>query len=170
MSRSRFKQEMITHDAGTTRSVVEAFKVGATAPVLVSPSIITGWDFPYDTCRYQIITKIGFPDSRSVVEKARAKIDKEYGCHIAMNNLIQTAGRGVRAPDDYCETFIIDDHWDWFKNKYRRFAPRWFQDSWSRHTGVPDVSQMPKPENDGDGALMTSNDDDDDDDDGEVPW
>jgi Rad3-related DNA helicase len=57
-----------------------------------------------------------------------------------MVTLVQASGRGCRAPDDRCETFVVDDQVEWFMTKYRRFAPRWFLDAY-----VPNVVVTPRP-------------------------
>ena len=126
---SHHRDCMISHDKQNTKAMVDRFKSSEPPSILVSPSMVTGWDFPYDQCRWQIIGKVPFPDGRSKVAVARNKIDPDYGCYQAMQALIQACGRGVRAEDDFCETFIIDDHWEWFRDKYKVMMPKWFKDS-----------------------------------------
>lgn len=138
MESSRYSSIMLFHDRHTARSVVERFKSAPAPCILVSPSMSTGYDFPYDACRYQIIGKVAFPDTRAPVMRARCKRDKEYASFLAMTDLIQAAGRGVRAEDDWCETFILDDNVQWFMNKFGKFAPRWFKDAYRKKKFVPD--------------------------------
>jgi Rad3-related DNA helicase len=97
----------------------------------------TGVDFPYDQCRYQIIAKVPFPDTRNKVMAARTKEDPTYAHYIAMQTLVQMSGRGMRAADDACETIIVDDHAKWFIPKWRIFAPRWFMESFMSVNMVP---------------------------------
>jgi hypothetical protein len=40
---------------------VATFKRRKAPAFLVSPSMTTGWDFPYDQCRWQIIAKVPIP-------------------------------------------------------------------------------------------------------------
>ena len=94
--------------------------------LLVSPSIGTGYDFPYEDCQYQIIGKLPFPDTRSAVMKERCKEDKEFQHYFTMMQLVQMCGRGMRAEDDICENLIIDDNFIWMINRYGYFAPEWF--------------------------------------------
>lgn len=136
---SSFRDYMLMHETRTARDVVEVFKRGDPPLVLISPSMTTGWDFPYDACRYQIIAKIPFPDTRNKVMAQRTKEDKTYGHYIAMQTLVQACGRGMRASDDLCETIIVDDHARWFIPKWRNFAPRWFMESYQS------VPMLPKP-------------------------
>lgn len=140
MEHSQYRAYMVTHDRRNTRAKVEEFKRMKAPAILVSPSLDTGWDFPYDQCEYQVIAKIPFPDSRSPVYSARQRDDKDYGQFVAMVTLVQAAGRGVRAPDDRCQTFIVDDQADWFVRKNRRFAPKWFMDAYE-----PNVVVTPPP-------------------------
>lgn len=126
LQRSEFRERMVTHDREDTARQVEAFKRADGPLVLVSPSVTTGYDFPHDECRFQIIGKVPFPDSRDPITERRSVLDPTYPAYVAMQELVQAVGRGMRAKDDWCETFIIDDHARWFLKKFKSFAPRWF--------------------------------------------
>lgn len=117
--------------------VVEGFKAQLAPGALVSPAVMTGFDFPMGECEYQIVAKIPFPDQRARIQKARAKKDKHYGAYLAMQSLVQACGRGVRSERDRCETFIVDDHAEWVVYKYRAFAPKWWHAAYRKRTGVP---------------------------------
>jgi Rad3-related DNA helicase len=128
-SHSRFLRYMMSHNRKDVVEVVQKFRESAPPKVLVSPAVTTGFDFPYTDCEFQILGKVPYPDTRNVITKARADRDKEYAPYIAMQQIIQASGRGCRAEDDFCETFIIDDNIQWFLRKYHKFAPQWFLDS-----------------------------------------
>ena len=116
--------------------------------LLISPALSTGFDFPGDSCRYQIIGKVPFPDTRSKVLKAREKIDKDYGPYVAMQQIVQMCGRGMRSADDWCENFIIDDNWTWFITVYKGFAPAWFLNGCRFVNSIPpplDVGHVSSP-------------------------
>lgn len=120
---------MLLHTSRDRRRAIETFKRRSDGVILVSPSVEEGEDFPYDQCRYQIIAKIPFPDTRDPVMKARVDSDRSYGNYLAAQSVQQAVGRGMRGPKDWCETFIVDDHWAWFRNaaqfpKYFRSAFR----------------------------------------------
>lgn len=134
---SEFADSMIAHDTATTRTAVEKFKASGPGTILVSPSITTGWDFPYSDCEYQIVLKVPFPDSREPVMQARTLQDKDYPAYLAMQQLVQAVGRGMRAADDQCETFVVDDHAQWFLRKYRHLAPRWFFAAYRTSETIP---------------------------------
>ena len=126
LNNSRFRGYMITHQRRDARAKLEAFKSAKAPAILVSPSMDTGIDLPGDYCRWQIICKVPFPDSRSPVYAARHKDDKEYGLHVTATTIVQASGRIVRSPSDWGETFIVDDQIEWVVSKYRRFFPQWW--------------------------------------------
>jgi Rad3-related DNA helicase len=66
--------------------------------------------------------------------------DKDYAGYLAMQKLVQACGRGMRGPEDWCETLIIDDTFaDYFFKYNRKHSPRWFQDA------VEYVDVFPEP-------------------------
>lgn len=123
---SKHRGIMLVHDTKTARRVVREFKEAEPPRLLVSPSVTTGFDFPYEAARFQIVAKIPFPDASGPVMKARTKLDKSYPMFVAMTTLVQMAGRIVRAEDDVGITYILDGQARWFIPRFKRFAPRWF--------------------------------------------
>ncbi len=138
---SEFHHKMITHNSHTTSSVIQEYKTSRDNLVLVSPSVVTGYDFPYEECEYQVIGKVPFPDQRRKVDKERKELDPDFGMVLAMQQLVQAAGRGVRAQDDKCETFVIDDHWGWFIKKYGHLAPKSFLDAVGKSGCIPQAGE-----------------------------
>lgn len=126
--RSRHRDILMTHTSKDSRRTIERFRTSAAPSILVSPSVEEGFDFPGELCRYQIVLKVPFIDGRSPLAKARKKSDKDYPSYVAALALVQMVGRGMRSDDDYCETFILDDHWSWFRNKVK--FPEWFKRAW----------------------------------------
>lgn len=126
--RSKYRDLFLTHDSQSTRETIARFKSAAAPAVLVSPSVEAGVDFPDDECRYQIILKVPFIDGSNPVTKERARSDKRYLNYVAALSLVQMVGRGMRSKRDLCESFILDDHWRWFKDT-AHFAP-WFKAAW----------------------------------------
>lgn len=139
LDHSEYAQSMILNETKNTKWCVERFKQSSAPCILVSPSITTGYDFPYSECLWQIIGKLPFPDNRAKVIKARMENDKKYSNYITMQVLIQMSGRGMRAEDDLCETFVIDDNFQWFMEYNKQFAPKWFRDAvvWASYNPPP---------------------------------
>lgn len=118
---SRHRKVMMTHKSGGDMvRQIERFKRALPGTILVSPSVVTGYDFPGDECRWQIMSKIPFPSMKDGAFKARTALDKELPMHQACVTIAQAYGRGVRSPDDWCEMYIPDDQikWFWFKNQH----------------------------------------------------
>jgi Rad3-related DNA helicase len=141
-ARSKHRDIMITHTSRTTRDAVARFRQAKAPCVIVSPSLEEGYDFPDDQCRYQIIAKVPFVDSRSAIMRARAKSDKGYLNYLTVLSLIQQTGRGMRAESDMCENFIVDDHIAWFWHAAKAMFPRWFKAAWRSEATVPPAMAM----------------------------
>lgn len=142
LKHSRNASVMLAPTPKTTAREVLRFKSMNAPAVLVSPALSTGYDFPYGECGYQIIGKIAFPDTRSPVMKERCERDKELSSYLAMQELVQSSGRGIRAVDDKCEIFIVDDNIKWFLFKNKHLSPKWFVDSYQSGMVIPQPFQL----------------------------
>lgn len=137
---SEHRDIMITHDSANTRETVQQFKRATGPCILVSPSIVTGYDFPDDECRFNIIGKVPQMQVKDPIMQARKAADEEYPLYMAMQKLVQAAGRGMRGPNDWCETFIVDDHfYQWFMRRAKKHAPKWFM------AAIEHYEQYPEP-------------------------
>ncbi len=139
---SKLNTHMISHKRRDTELMVKKFKLAEPPLILVSPSMATGWDFPDDECRFQIIGKLPYPDTRGQIMKARTESDRDYTSYIAMQQLVQACGRGVRSEDDWCETFVIDDNIKWFIPNYKDMAPEWFREAYVSRRVIPKAIQQ----------------------------
>lgn len=142
MMNSRYMRNMIDHQAKGVESAVKLFKRAKAPAYLVSPSVTTGFDFPYEDSSFQIIGKIAYPDSGSRLIKERSKTDKNYNSYVAMQQLVQTCGRSMRAADDFCENIIIDDNITWFIRRHGHFAPKWFTEAFTTRNSVPKAPEL----------------------------
>lgn len=137
MENSRYSQHMVTHQRKDTESVVRAFKRAKAPTILVSPSMATGWDFPDDECRWQVIVKLPFPDTRGEIMKARSNQDKDYLSYVVMQQLIQACGRGVRSETDWCETYLLDNNIQWFLKNNEHLCVEWFKGAYKVNPIIP---------------------------------
>lgn len=127
---SRHRDLMLFHERGDAQLGVDALKAHHGPAILVSPSIMTGIDLPGEECRWQVIAKLPLPDNRGPIMQARIAVDADYSWYVAMQDIEQAVGRGMRAEDDWCETLIADDTWGaWFVRRARAFATQDFLDS-----------------------------------------
>jgi ATP-dependent DNA helicase DinG len=131
LENSRYSSRMLSHKSKDRAEVVQKFKESSEPLVLVSPSVDTGYDFPYNECEFQIISKVPFADNRAKIIKRRMESDKQFSNYMTAQTLVQMTGRGMRAEDDQCETLIVDDNIQWFVNQNWNHFPKWWLDSYS---------------------------------------
>lgn len=122
---------LISHTSANRQRVLNYFESDSNPLVLVSPSMSEGVDLPYDKCRFQIIYKIPFPYLGDKQINQRQKRDKRWYAYKTVMTIMQAYGRGMRAEDDYCTTYILDkDILMLFKSPlYRSLLPDFFKEA-----------------------------------------
>lgn len=121
---------MILHHKGESAAhAVMRYLNGPDNAVLVSPSIMTGFDFKYGKAEFQILPKLPFPNTQSNIMRARIRNTPRYWDHLTMQLFVQACGRIVRAWDDRGETFVTDTNVEWWYRANRDLAPDWFDDA-----------------------------------------
>lgn len=137
LANSRWKGRMIGHDTRGRVAALDRFK-DTSGAILVSPSVGTGVDLPYDLCRWQVIAKLPFPDQGDPQVKKRMKevapgVPNPKGQNwynwITACNVVQAYGRGMRAEDDSCVTYLLDGNWQWFRHAVGGMLPGWFKEA-----------------------------------------
>ena len=94
--------------------------------VLISPSLHTGLDLKEDLSRFQIITKVPYPNkSDRWIDAKRNKVPEWYYWQTALK-LVQAYGRSVRSKDDWARTYILDSAFQYFLRRNREILPNWF--------------------------------------------
>lgn len=112
---SKYAAAIITHRqdsedfARALAKFKEAGRRGQFA-IMASPRMQEGVDLPDQLCRWGIIMKLPFPDSRDPLTKARAH-DPRYRLLVVAETIKQMCGRPVRGMGDFATTFVLDDHW-----------------------------------------------------------
>jgi len=128
---------MMLNASANTGTVVEQFKRESKPVVLVSPSIDTGFDFPYRSADWQIIAKVPFPVPTDPLVAARSLDDDNYHAKVAVSRLVQMTGRVMRAEDDMGETFILDDNVGYLVSHFKPYFPRWWREAFKRTGFIP---------------------------------
>jgi Rad3-related DNA helicase len=98
--------------------------------VLISPSMMEGFDFVDDLARWQAIIKV--PWSYLGDRQVAAKKDQnpEWYDTEAIKAIIQTCGRPVRSKTDHAVTYILDSDFSILWEKYgKRLFPKWWTDA-----------------------------------------
>jgi len=123
-------RNLMLHRRGVPAAViVRQFVSAPRGTVLISPSVTTGFDFPYQLCEFIVIAKLPFPNTQSYLVKARVKATPGYRDHLTTQTLVQGCGRGMRAADDQCEVAIVDGHARWWLEQASDLLPEWFAES-----------------------------------------
>ena len=94
--------------------------------VLISPSLHTGLDLRNNLSRFQIITKVPFPNKSDRWINAKRKEDEEWYYWQTALKLIQAYGRSVRSEEDWAKTYVLDSAFGYFVKKNQDILPRWF--------------------------------------------
>ena len=122
---------LISHTSANRERVLNHFEKSEDPLVLTSPSMSEGVDLPYDKCRFQVIYKVPFPYLGDEQVNMRMKRDRRWYAYKTVMTLMQAYGRGMRAEDDSCYTYILDGDIDiLFKSPlYRSLVPEFFKEA-----------------------------------------
>ncbi|MBR7049832.1 MAG: ATP-dependent DNA helicase, partial [Methanobrevibacter sp.] len=126
-----YNSRLVSHTPKNREQILNFFEKDENPLVLVSPSMSEGVDLPYDKCRFQIIYKIPFPYLGDKQVNMRMKRDKKWYAYKTVMTLMQAYGRGMRAEDDSCYTYIVDSDINMlFKSPmYRSLIPDFFKEA-----------------------------------------
>ena len=105
---------------------LEQHRASPQPTVLVSPSLREGVDLPDDFLRFQIITKMPYPDLGDPYTAARLARDQRWYALETAKALVQAYGRSCRNADDHGTTYILDAQYASFVQRYRALLPPWF--------------------------------------------
>jgi ATP-dependent DNA helicase DinG len=94
--------------------------------VLISPSLHTGLDLKEDLSRFQVITKVPYPNkSDRWINAKRDTVPEWYYWQTALK-LVQAYGRSIRSKDDWARTYILDSAFQYFLRRNSNILPHWF--------------------------------------------
>jgi Rad3-related DNA helicase len=80
--------------------------------VLATPSMTEGVDLPYEDCSFQIIMKVPFPSREDKQITTRSYRDHWWYPYQTVLTFAQAYGRGMRAADDRCTTYVLDEKFE----------------------------------------------------------
>ena len=106
--------------------IFEHTRSSAKSTVLISPSLHTGLDLKDGLSRFQIITKVPYPNKSDRWTNAKRNIDAGWYYWQTALKLIQAYGRSVRSKDDWARTYILDSAFGYFVKKNKDILPSWF--------------------------------------------
>jgi ATP-dependent DNA helicase DinG len=125
---------LLGHTPRNREYVLGEFEISKEPMILVSPSMSEGVDLPYEKCQFQVIYKIPFPYLGDKQINQRKDLDPKWYAYKTIMTLLQAYGRGMRAEDDYCETYILDGNFRMLLRNplYRDLVPSFFKEAIQR--------------------------------------
>ena len=128
-----------THDSENRDAALASWKREESNAVFVSVKMEEALDLRGDLCRWQVICKAPYPNTRDS-RVARRLEDDQWGWYYrtALRTVIQAAGRVVRAPDDYGATYLADSSLVDLFERARHDMPDWFAEQVDAMT-TPDL-------------------------------
>ena len=108
---------------------LEQHRASPQPTVLLSPSLREGVDLPDDLLRFQVITKMPYPDLGDPWTAARRARDPRWYAIETAKALLQTYGRACRHAEDFGITYVLDAQLGRFLQHYRPLLPEWFLDA-----------------------------------------
>jgi Rad3-related DNA helicase len=115
--------------AGGKASALDLHRASARPTVLVSPSLREGVDLPDDFLRFQVLTKLPYPDLGDPWTSLRQQRDPRWYAVETAKALLQAYGRSCRHADDQGVTYVLDAQFARFLQRYRVLLPEWFLDA-----------------------------------------
>jgi Rad3-related DNA helicase len=123
-------RRLILVDANLDRAgALVQHRVSPHATVLLSPSLREGVDLPDDFLRFQIVTKLPYPDLGDPWTAARRQQDTRWYATETAKALVQAYGRSCRNAEDHGTTYVLDGQFERFLTAYRSLLPAWFLDA-----------------------------------------
>jgi Rad3-related DNA helicase len=114
--------------AGKT-GALQLHRASARPTVLVSPSLREGIDLPDDFLRFQVLTKLPYPDLGDPWTATRCARDPRWYAVETAKALLQAYGRSCRHAGDHGVTYVLDGQFERFVQRYRALLPEWFLDA-----------------------------------------
>jgi ATP-dependent DNA helicase DinG len=115
--------------AGGKSGALQLHRASPLPTVLVSPSLREGVDLPDDFLRFQVLTKLPYPDLGDPWTAARRERDPRWYAVETAKALLQAYGRSCRHADDHGVTYVLDAQFARFLQRYRVLLPEWFLDA-----------------------------------------
>jgi Rad3-related DNA helicase len=123
------RRVIFVESSGAKARALEHHRISPLPTVLLSPSLREGVDLPDDFLRFQIVTKMPYPDLGDPWTAARQARDPRWYALETAKALVQAYGRSCRHADDHGVTYILDGQFARFVQRYRPLLPAWFREA-----------------------------------------
>ena len=123
------RRVIFVESSGAKARALEHHRISPLPTVLLSPSLREGVDLPDDFLRFQIVTKMPYPDLGDPWTAARQARDPRWYALETAKALVQAYGRSCRHADDHGVTYVLDGQFARFVQRYRPLLPAWFREA-----------------------------------------
>lgn len=128
LENSKHKHRMYKAAGATRLSGIKAF-MDKDSGVLIGPQLLRGLNLADDQCRYIIFPKVPYPSLGDPRVQEMMKGGEDAYRIETLSAIIQGCGRGVRGPQDHCETFILDSGAARLFHSTKNWLPSWFSEA-----------------------------------------
>jgi Rad3-related DNA helicase len=124
-----YRRVIFVESSGAKARALEHHRGSPLPTVLLSPSLREGVDLPDDFLRFQIVTKLPYPDLGDPWTAARQARDPRWYALETAKALVQAYGRSCRHAGDHGVTYVLDGQFRHFLERHRPLLPAWFRDA-----------------------------------------
>ena len=126
LSKTNSRRLILTDPEIERDEVIREHSESKKPTVLISPSLHTGLDLKDHLSRFQIITKVPYPNISDKWTSEKRKINKEWYYWQTALRLVQAYGRSIRSKDDWAKTYVLDSAFNYFVKVNKNILPKWF--------------------------------------------
>jgi ATP-dependent DNA helicase DinG len=126
LSKANSRRLILTDPEIERDEVIREHSESEKPTVLISPSLHTGLDLKDHLSRFQIITKVPYPNVADKWTSEKRKINKEWYYWQTALRLVQAYGRSIRSKDDWAKTYVLDSAFSYFIKVNKNILPKWF--------------------------------------------
>jgi len=129
---SEIADRMIYHTSEIDRNELIRMMMNEETPedsIVVSPSLTRGADLKGNRLRFGILMKVPYPNTMDARIRIRSKDFRWYSL-IALREVCQSVGRGMRSSDDWCDTYVLDAGFKGLMNGIvKKRVPNWLSEA-----------------------------------------
>jgi Rad3-related DNA helicase len=126
LSKTNSRRLILTDPEIERDEVIREHSESKKPTVLISPSLHTGLDLKDNLSRFQIITKVPYPNISDKWTSEKRKINEEWYYWQTALRLVQAYGRSIRSKDDWAKTYVLDSAFNYFIKVNKNILPKWF--------------------------------------------
>jgi ATP-dependent DNA helicase DinG len=126
LSKKNSRRLILTDPEVERDEVIKEHGESKNPTVLISPSLHTGLDLKDNLSRFQIITKVPYPNIADKWTSEKRKINHEWYYWQTALRLVQAYGRSIRSKDDWAKTYVLDSAFNYFVKMNNNILPKWF--------------------------------------------